>query len=166
MEEVRSSSLLRSTFMTTSLQPGLDYTGVCVVYFCHDNNGQFVMALRNGAARDERGKWDIGGGMVEHGSAVEETLHKEILEEYGATVLRSTFLGYRDVHRVVDGKPSHWVALDFQVLVDAAQVHNAEPHKFDAVEWFTLETLPSTDELHSQLPIFLEKYKTALASQP
>jgi 8-oxo-dGTP pyrophosphatase MutT (NUDIX family) len=66
--------------MTTHLQPGLDYIGICVVFFCHDGNGQFVMAKRNQMARDEHGRWDIGGGMVEHGSAVEETLHKEIQE--------------------------------------------------------------------------------------
>jgi ADP-ribose pyrophosphatase YjhB (NUDIX family) len=122
------------------------------------------MAKRNQMARDEHGRWDIGGGMVEHGSAVEETLHKEIQEEYGASTITASFLGIRDVHRIVNDVPSQWIALDFMVQIDRTSVHNAEPHKFDAVEWFTLKTLPPTNELHSQLPFFLQKYSVDLSS--
>jgi 8-oxo-dGTP diphosphatase len=57
-------------------------------------------------------------------------------EEYCADVLEYEFLGYRDVHREHEGNRIHWLALDFKVLVDPAQVKNGEPHKFDAVEWF------------------------------
>jgi hypothetical protein len=67
------------------------------------------------------------------------------------------FLGYRDVHREHNGKKTHWIALDFKVLIDREKVKNGEPHKFDAVEWFTLKTLPKP--LHSQFPNFLKLYK-------
>lgn len=40
---------------------GVDYTGVCIIYFCHDAKGNFIMAKRSPQARDERGRWDIGG---------------------------------------------------------------------------------------------------------
>lgn len=40
---------------------GADYTGVAVVYYCHDGAGKFVMAKRSGNCRDEQGRWDIGG---------------------------------------------------------------------------------------------------------
>jgi 8-oxo-dGTP pyrophosphatase MutT (NUDIX family) len=142
-----------------SLRKGQDFVGVSVVYFCHDGKGNFVMAKRSKNSRDEQGKWDIGAGGVELGDTIEQTLRKEIQEEYCAEVLGSEFMGYRDVFREHNGEPTFWIALDFKVLVDPAQVKIGEPHKFDALKWFTLETLPQANEIHSQLPFFLKKYQ-------
>ncbi|RJP43599.1 NUDIX domain-containing protein [Candidatus Parcubacteria bacterium] len=139
---------------------GTDYPGVSIVYFCHDGEGSFVLAKRSKNARDEHGRWDIGGGGLEFGVTVEETLRKEIKEEYDAEILAYEFLGFRDVHRKHDGKPTHWIALDFKVLVPHNEVRNAEPHKFDAVEWFRMDNLPSP--LHSQLGEFFGKYRSRL----
>ena len=75
-------------------------------------------------------------------------------------VLGHEFLGYRDVHREHDGKKTHWISLDFKVLIDREKAKIGEPHKFDAMAWTTLGKLPAP--LHSQLPIFLEKYKDKL----
>lgn len=142
------------------MNKGEDYVGVCVVYLCHDGQGNVLMAKRSARARDEQGRWDIGGGGLEFGDSIEETLRKEIKEEYCADVREFEFLGYRDVHRQHDGNPTHWIALDFKVLVDKKQVKNGEPHKFDALEWFRLDALPSP--LHSQLPTFLNNYRSRL----
>jgi 8-oxo-dGTP pyrophosphatase MutT (NUDIX family) len=142
------------------MQKGVDFIGVSVVYFCHDGKGNVFMAKRSQNARDEKGKWDIGGGGVEFGDTVVETLRKEIMEEYCTEVLDYEFLGYRDVHRENDGKKTHWVTFDFKILVNREKAKNGEPHKFDEAEWFTLKNLPSP--IHSQLPMFLEKYKDKL----
>jgi len=143
-----------------SVKKGQDFTGVTIVYFCHDGNGKILMAKRSQNARDEQGRWDIGAGGLEFGDTVENTLRKEIKEEYSTDVLDFEFLGYRDVHREHEGMPTHWIALDFKVLVDPAKVAIGEPHKFDSIGWFTKETIPA--EIHSQLPTFLEKYKDKL----
>jgi 8-oxo-dGTP diphosphatase len=142
------------------MKKGEDYTGVTVVYSCHDGNGNFLFNKRGVNCRDEQGKWDIGGGGLEFGDTIENTLRKEILEEYGTDVLQYDFLGYRDVHRENNGKKTHWIGLDFKVLVDRTKAKNGEPHKFDAVEWFTLDNLPSP--VHSQFPNFLKLYKEKL----
>lgn len=139
---------------------GIDYTGVTIVYFCHDGKGNFVMAKRSKNARDEHGKWDIGGGGLEFNATVEGTLRKEIKEEYCTDVLEYEFLGFRDVHRELQGKPTHWIALDFKVLIDPAKVKNGEPHKFDEIKFFRFDNMPTS--LHSQLPYFLEKYNDKL----
>src|SRR5436190_22133502 len=97
---------------------GIDYIGVGVVYFCHDGQGNCVMAKRGENSRDEKNRWDIGGGGMEFGDTPESTLRKEIAEEYGTNVLSFEYLGFRDVHRIHEGKPTHWIALDFKVLVD------------------------------------------------
>lgn len=119
------------------------------------------MHKRSKNARDEHGAWDIGAGGIELHDTMEDTLRKEIKEEYSTEVLAFEFLGFRDLHRVnQNGGNTHWIALDFKVLVDPEQVRNGEPHKFDEVGWFTLGNLPLP--VHSQLLYFLEKYKIEL----
>ncbi len=120
------------------------------------------MGKRSVNARDEHGRWDIGGGGIEFEDSVERTLKKEIEEEYCAKVLAFDFLGYRDVRRTHKGKPTHWIALDFKVLVNPITVKNGEPHKMDEVRWFTLNNLPAAAEVHSQWPEFLRLYKDRL----
>ena len=142
------------------MKKGEDYTGVGVVYFCHDGKGNVLLNKRSNNCRDEHGTWDLGGGGIEFGDTVENSLRKEIKEEYCTDVINYEFLGFRDVHREHDGKKTHWIALDFKVLVDRNKVANGEPYKFDAVEWFTLNSLPKP--LHSQFPTFLRLYKNKI----
>jgi ADP-ribose pyrophosphatase YjhB (NUDIX family) len=142
------------------MRKGIDCIGNAVVYFCHDGEGNVLLSKRGKNSRDEHGTWDPGGGSIELGVTVENTLRKEIKEEYCTDIINYEFLGYRDVHREHDGKATHWIVIDFKVLVDKDKVKNGEPHKLDAVEWFALENLPTS--LHSQFPYFLEKYKNRL----
>ena len=142
------------------MKKGEDYIAVGVVYYCHDGQGNFLMSKRSINCRDEHGAWDPGGGGIELHDTVENTLRKEIKEEYCTEVLNFEFLGYRDVRRINNGKPTHWIALDFKVLVDRSKVKNGEPHKFDDLQWFTLDNLPSP--LHSQMPNFIKLYEKKL----
>lgn len=139
---------------------GVDYIGVTIVYFCHDDAGRFVMAKRSKNARDEQGRWDIGGGGLEFGESAEDTLRREIKEEYSTDVLNYEFLGYRDVRREKDGMLTHWIALDFKVRIAPAKVAIGEPHKFDDIGFFTFDTIP--ENIHSQLPEFLRLYRKKL----
>lgn len=142
------------------MKKGVDFIGVAVVYFCHDGQGNFVMAQRSQNTRDEQGNWDIGGGGVEFEDTVENTLRKEIKEEYDCEIKKFEFLGFRDVLREQNGSPSHWIALDYRILVNRTEVKNNEPHKFDDIGFFRLDNLPQN--LHSQLHIFFNKYKDRL----
>lgn len=142
------------------MKKGFDYTGVSISYFCHDGKGNFLMAKRSNNCRDEHGNWDQGGGGLEFDDTVLGTLKKEIQEEYCTDVLEYDFLGYRDVHREHEGQKTHWIALDFKVLVDREKVKNGEPHKFDDLAWFTLDNLP--EPLHSQFLNASALYKDKL----
>jgi hypothetical protein len=53
--------------------------------------------------------------------------------------------------------------LDFKVLVDSEKAGNGEPHKFERVEWFELDQMP--DNLHSQLPVFINNYQDRLRAK-
>lgn len=141
---------------------GIDYIGTGVIYFCHDGCGRFLMAKRSANARDEHGRWDIGGGALEFGERIGDTLRREVREEYCTDVLGYEFLGFRNVRRAHEGNPTHWIALDYLVAVDPKKVGNGEPHKFDDVRWFTFREMPPADQMHSQLPKFLERYSRRL----
>lgn len=139
---------------------GVDHIGNAVVYFCHDGAGNVVFSKRGENSRDEKGRWDIGGGGIEFGQTAEEALRKEIAEEYCTEVLDYEFLGFRDVFRDNQGVQTHWISLDFKVRINPDTVANGEPHKFDEVRMFRIESLP--EPVHSQFPYFLEKYKEKL----
>jgi ADP-ribose pyrophosphatase YjhB (NUDIX family) len=128
---------------------GLDCVGVTIVFFCHDGHGRLLMGKRTDQCRDEHGCWDPGAGELEFGMTPEDTLKAEVAEEYSAEIVSHSFLGYRNVRRYHDGALTHWLALDFEVLVDPATVRNGEPHKVSEVEFFPFDELPSP--LHSQM---------------
>lgn len=119
-----------------------------------------LWSLRGKNCRDEQGVWDPGGGGLEFGDTIEDTLRKEVKEEYCTNIIEYEFLGYRDVFRENAGKKTHWLAMDFRVLVDASKVKNGEPHKFDEVKWFQMDKLPHN--VHSQMGSALKLYREKL----
>ncbi len=142
------------------MKKGIDYVGLTVSYMCHDGKGNYVMSKRGQNCRDEQGTWDFGGGGVDLGDTVEKTLLKELKEEYCVIPLKYDFLGYYDLFREQEGQTTHWLALNFLVLVDPSQVQNGEPHKFDEVRWVRMDNLPQP--LHSAMDLFIKRYKDKL----
>lgn len=157
---IKGSHLTNKFSPLLAAEKGLDYIGLSVVFFCTDGKAHLLLAQRSQNCRDEQGRWDVGGGAVEFGNSVIETLKKELHEEYGTFPLEYQFLGYRDVQRLLNGRLSHWLALDFKVVLDPDEVKIGEPEKIDQLAWFTLKNLPSP--LHSQLSKALEKYQNEL----
>ncbi|MBW3019615.1 NUDIX domain-containing protein [Candidatus Woesearchaeota archaeon] len=142
------------------MKKGVDFTGVCIVFFCHDGNGKFLMGKRSEKCRDDWHCWDIGGGGLRFGERVEEAVRREIKEEYCTDCRKIEFLGFRDVHRVHEGEKTHWVALDFKVEVDPEKAGTGEPERQADVQWFTLDNYP--EKCHSQWPEFLRLHENKL----
>jgi len=151
--------------MENKLAKGIDYIGTAVAFFCHDGSGSVLMSKRSMNARDEHGKWDIGAGGIEIGQTVEDTLHKEIKEEYCTDIVKAEFLGYRTVLRKIFGQNTHWIMFDFKVQVKPEMVKNGEPHKFDELKWFPIDGMPVPEYMHSQIPNFIKLYKEKLWNQ-
>lgn len=144
------------------MQVGLDYIGVVCIFACHDGAGRLLLARRSDKARDEQGCWETGGGQVNFGERLDETIRREVLEEYGAEVLEIELLHAFSSLRTIDGQLTHWVGLIHMVRVDPAMVTIRELEKFTDLGWFDLDHLPSP--LHSQIiPHALPSLRTYFA---
>ena len=143
------------------MKKGIDHIGVTVTFSCHDGKGNFVMSKRTEKTRDEHGKWEFGGGGVNFNESVINALKREVKEEYCTNIKKIEFLGYRDMHRADEkGRKTHWIGLDFKVLVNKDRVKNGDPKKISDIIWVRLNKLPKP--LHSQLPVLLKKYRLQL----
>ena len=139
------------------LRRGIDHIGVSASFVIHDGKGNVLLQKRGVGARDENGRWDIGGGAIELGEPILETVKREIREELCAEALDIQFLTVYDSFREHDGKNTHWIAIIHTVKVDPTEVKIGEPHKVDELRWVTSSNLPSL--LHSQ---FWKSYQLAL----
>jgi 8-oxo-dGTP pyrophosphatase MutT (NUDIX family) len=137
---------------------GIDYIGVSASFVIHDGEGRVLLQKRGSQARDEQGRWDVGGGAIEFGEPLDDAVRREIKEELLTDPLEVKFLTTYDAHRrLPDGTPTHWIAVMHAVKVDPQTVGIGEPHKIDELGWFYSHSLPAP--LHSQ---FWKSYQIAL----
>jgi 8-oxo-dGTP diphosphatase len=127
---------------------GIDFIGVTVVFFCHDGKGRLLMHRRSQNCRDEHGRWDVGGGAMEHGESFEEAVIREVGEEYCVSPKRLQYVQAKNIIRQNGDIKTHWIALLFAVEVDPSQVRIGDPEKMVELGWFTEECLP--DPVHSK----------------
>ena len=144
--------------MSMDARRGYDHIGISASFVVHDGHGRVLLQKRGQKARDEQGRWDVGGGAIEFGESIDEAVRREIHEELGCDVLDMEFLTVYDAHREHNGHKTHWIAIIHAVKVDPKSVKNGEPDKIETLGWFTSDELPSP--LHSQ---FHKSYDVALA---
>ena len=99
------------------MRVGYDYTGVAVIFCCHDGKGNFLLSKRGQGARDEQGVWEFGGGKLEFGETLEEAIKREMQEEYGCSALAIDALPPVSLVRKKENGTMHWVLIPSIVLV-------------------------------------------------
>lgn len=154
------NSVENTDYAQKDLKRGVDYIGVCCVFFCHDGKGNFVLHKRSVQCRDEQGRWDCGGGSMEFGESFEDAVKREITEEYGSEVLDLKMVTVRNVVRDNNGTPTHWVAVLFAAQVDPTQTKIGDPLKMDEIGWFSENNLP--EPLHSKFQEHFKLVKTEI----
>ena len=132
-----------------SMKPGFDHIGITCSFFCHDGKGNILFQKRSTQCSDEHGRWDCGGGKMEFGETIEETVRRELMEEYGVEAIHIQYIGTRNLLREHEGQPTHWLNNIHFVQIDPDTVKIMEPHKVDEYGWFTLDDLP--EPLHSAI---------------
>lgn len=125
------------------MKAGIDFIGVGTPFYCTDGKGKFLFHKRSNNTRDEQGAWDTGSGQLEFGQTLEESVLREVREEYGCEGRILEQLPAHSIFRVHDGMKTHWVITPFFILVNPKQVKINEPHKIDEIGWFTLDKLPT-----------------------
>ena len=139
------------------MKPGFHFTGVTTPFYCNDGNGRFLFHKRSKKCRDEHGAWDAGGGRLGFGQTPEESVLREVSEEYGCKGIIQESLPLYSIVREWDGKKTHWIAIPFFIKVNPDEVKINDPDKMDELSWFTLNQLP--DPLHTGMIQALAKYK-------
>lgn len=138
------------------MKPGIDFIGVSVSFFCHDDN-YFLLHKRSNKCRDEKGRWDFGGGQLEFGERLESAVLREVKEEYGVGGVIEKQLPAHSLLREENGIRTHWLIITFIVKVDRKKVVNNDPEKIAELGWFKLNNLPKP--LHTGAQYTPKHYK-------
>jgi len=140
---------------------GIDFTGIAVVCICHDGQGNYLFEHRSDKCRDEHFTWGpVGVGGVKKGEKIEDAVRREIKEECGADALEIEYLGFREVFREHEEKPTHWIFFDYKVKINPEEVSITEPEKSLEQRWCKINDIP--EPKCSPLNFFLEKNKAKL----
>ncbi len=124
------------------MSPGTDYTGVSVSFFCHDGNGNLLLAKRSEKCRDENNRWECGGGKLEFGEHPRQGVLREVKEEYGVDGVIERELQALSLKREHNGVATHWVTFPFVVRVPRAKVLNGDPEYISELAWHPFHELP------------------------
>ncbi len=141
------------------LKLGVDYIGVTCVFYCHDGKGNLLLHQRTDKCKDEQGRWDCGGGAIKVGETFEQTVKREIKEEYCVNVKKLKLVGVNNLLRTANGVKTHWIAIIFAIEVDPKRVKIGDHKKMAQYGWFKQNRLPSP--LHSMYLTHLQFVKNA-----
>lgn len=139
------------------MRPGIDYIGITTPFYCTDGKGNFLFHKRSNNCRDERGKWDCGSGQLEFGETPEESVLREVVEEYGVKGKIQEQLPAYSLLRTHNGIKTHWVVIPFIIKADIRKAKMMEPEKATEIGIFTLDRLPKP--LHTGARMDMSRYK-------
>ncbi len=126
------------------MKKGVDFTGVAIVFACHDGKGNFLFAKRGVGSRDGHGAWEMPAGGLKFGERIEDGLLRELKEELCVSPVKVLYIGHKEViDRDGDFVKKHWVNFEYLVEVDPSAVQIGEPDKCEEIIWRTLDNIPS-----------------------
>lgn len=117
------------------MKPGSDYVGVGIGAAILNDEGKLFLSLRSQNTRNEKGLWETPGGGLEFGETMEQTVIREMKEEYGIEIEPIKILHVYD--HILKGEKQHWVAITFICKIKSGTPTIMEPHKCDGIGWFS-----------------------------
>jgi len=138
---------------------GFDYIGVSCVFYCYDKKGNLLLHKRTNKCRDEHGRWDCGGGGMLFGETFEQTVKRELKEEYCVEPIKMKLVGINNLLRIHKKMKTHWIAVIYAIQINPRKVKNGDPEKIEKLGWFKPDNLPKP--LHSMYLTHLQFVKDA-----
>lgn len=68
------------------MKKGTDFIGIGAGALVFNDHGKVLIAKRGKNVRNESGKWEFPGGAVKFGEKCEDTVKREMIEEYGIKI--------------------------------------------------------------------------------
>jgi mutator protein MutT len=125
------------------MKKGIDYIGVGCGAVILNAEGKVFLAKRGKEARNEKQKWEFPGGSVEFGENLEDTLIREIKEEYDFAIAVEELIDV--VNHIIPQEKQHWVSPTFLCRYQSGTPRIMEPHKCEKIGWFDLNQLPERE---------------------
>jgi ADP-ribose pyrophosphatase YjhB (NUDIX family) len=101
----------------------------------------------------EDGNYGLPAGHGEANETMSEGIRREALEEIGITIAAEEIIFAHTQHRFSEDNPHARVGFYFTATNYTGELHNAEPHKCDALDWFPLSDLPTNIVPHVRAAI-------------
>lgn len=120
---------------------GKDYIGVGCGGLIIDDNDRVLLLRRGPKSKNQVGFWNQPGGAVDYGETVEEAIKREIKEEVNVDVELIEMICYTD--HIMHSENQHWLTIAYLARIISGSPKIMEPEKCDALEWFTLDKLPT-----------------------
>lgn len=121
------------------MEKGVDFIGVGIGVIIINKERKLFASMRGPKARNEVGKWEFPGGAVEFGHTLEETVLREMKEEFGIDVEILDVLG--TCNHIIPREKQHWVTTGFICRISKGIPNILEPEKCEKIGWFTIDEL-------------------------
>lgn len=108
------------------MKPGTDYIGVGIGAVIINQEKKIFLAKRGENAQNERGKWECPGGTLEFGESFENTVRREIREEYDIEIKAVELLEV--YNHIIPDEKQHWVALAYICVIEKGTPKILEPN--------------------------------------
>ena len=125
------------------MKKGVDYIGVGVGAVIVNKKGEIFLAKRGKKARNEIGKWECPGGGMKFGDTFENTIIREMKEEFDIDIEVTEAL--EPFNHLIPDEKQHWVALAFICKIKKGIPKILEPDKCVKISWFTLTEMAKMD---------------------
>lgn len=118
--------------------PGIDFPGVGTGLVLLQD-GKILLCKRLKAPEAQH--WNIPGGKVDHLELSIDAAQREMLEETGLTAEGLTFLCVSE--QILPQDRQHWISTIYLSERYSGTLTLTEPDKLVALEWFSLDELPT-----------------------
>ena len=123
------------------MKAGIDYIGLGVGVFIFNEKDELLLMKRGAKSKNEVGAWSVPGGTVDFGETLKQTAIREVKEELDVAIEILEQLPAYEV--LLPEESQHWVTNIFKAKIIGGVPKIQEPEKCEALEWFSLNALPS-----------------------